>query len=110
MVPKAGAKVVHADECVGDGQNDEDDGENRERRERPRRSLVLLLVAGLVNANQLEEEIRQGSEVENDDRAHANLVFATDEEGSEEQDRNCDRNSHERQAELGVGRLVAHND
>lgn len=106
---EASAEVVHADKGVGDGQDDEDDGEDSKGRQRSLNSLVLLPVARLVDAHELEEEVRQAAEVKDHDAAHADLVLATREECGKEQDRDRHGNRQSGQDSLGA-RRPAHND
>ena len=78
---EARAKVVHADEGVDDGQDDEEDGQDGKGGQRPADGVVVLAVARLVDAHQLEEEVGQAAKVQQDDEAHADPVLASGEEG-----------------------------
>jgi hypothetical protein len=85
-------KVVHAHESVHDRQDDQQDGDDRKSRQGSRHRLVVLLVAGLVDSHQLEQEIGQPAEVEQDDARAAEAVLVPRElrGGEEDQDRNGD--------------------
>lgn len=57
MSLEASAEIIHADECIDDGGDNEDNGEHGEGRERLADSDVELGMAWLVNADQLQAEI-----------------------------------------------------
>lgn len=104
------AEVGHADDCVGDGQDDEQDGDDGKGREGLANSHVVLLVAGLVNADELEEEVAKAAEVEDDGNDHAGLVLAAGEESGGEEDQDRDGNGGDGEGELGVTCLRDNNN
>ena len=100
------AEVVHADEGVDDGQDDEHDGQDGKGRQRPPDGVVVLAVAGLVDAHQLEEEVGEAAKVGQDDEAHADLVLAAGEEGGAEEDSDGDGDGGDVEAQLDVVEAV----
>lgn len=109
VVLEALAKVVHADEGVGDGQDDEQDRHDGKGRQRLADGLVVLHVAGLVDAHELEEEVGKPGKKEQNDEAHAKLVLALGEEGGKDEDADGNGDRRESEAELGV-RLACDDD
>lgn len=83
-------EVQHACYCVGDGEDDQDDGEHGEDGHGLSSGLVVLFVAGLVHADELEAEVGEAAEVENHDYHHAGHRFAACPEGGHEEDEDCD--------------------
>lgn len=81
MVLEPGAKVAHADEAVDDGQDDEENGQDSKGCQRLLDGFVILFMTGLVNADELEEEVRERAEVQDDGQRHSNLVLALRKEG-----------------------------
>jgi hypothetical protein len=59
-------------------------------------------VSGLVNSNQLEDEVAETSEVKNDDRDHAGLVLAAGEESGGEKNQNGDGNGDDGKGEFRI--------
>ena len=59
-------------------------------------------MAGLIDADQLEEEVGQTTEVEQDDEADAETVLAPREEGGAQQDADGDGDRGDVQAQLEV--------
>lgn len=106
---EAGAKVVHADEGVDDGQDDEQDGQHREGRQGAAHGDVVVPEAGLVDADELEEEVGEAAKVEGDDGDHAGFDLTAGEEGGEQQDGDGDGDGGDGQAQLEV-RLARHDD
>ena len=96
------AKVVHADEGVGDGEDDEQDRHDGKGRKRLLNRLVEVPVARLEDAHELEEEVGEAGKVEEDDEAHAELVLALSEKGGKDQDADRNGDGRECQAELGI--------
>lgn len=94
------AEVAHADEGIDDGQDDEDDGQHGKGRQRAAHGVVVLAVARLVDAHQLEEEVGQAAKVEQDDQHDAEPVLALREEGGAEQDGDGHGDGGDVQAEL----------
>lgn len=95
-------EVAHADERVDDGKDDQEDGQHSECGQRPAYSQVVLVMAGLIDADQLEEEVGQTTEVEQDDEADAETVLAPREEGGAQQDADGDGDRGDVQAQLEV--------
>ena len=104
MALETGAEVAHADPSVNDGQDNEDDGDDGESSQRSSHSVVVLAVARLVHAHQLEKEVGECAEIEYDDGPHASLVLPAGEEGGGEQDGDRDWNGRNGQAEFYVAR------
>lgn len=102
------AEVVHADETVGDGQNNEDDGENGEGSQGTADGKVVLAVTWLIDTDKLEEEVGKAAKVEQNNEAGAEAVFALGEKGGTQQDSNGDWDGGNVQAELDI--LQAVND
>lgn len=80
------AKVAHADDGVDDGENDQEDGDDGESGQRPADGHVVLAVSRLVDADQLEDEVAQSTEIEDDDGDNAQLVLAAGEVGGADED------------------------
>lgn len=59
-------------------------------------------MAWLVNADQLEGEIGQTAEIDDDDGYHTQFGLSASEEGSQQQEGNCDRNGRDGQSELNL--------
>ena len=57
-------EIVHADAGVDDGQNDEDEGDGGEEGQGPACEKVCFEMSRLVHADELEQEVRRGREVE----------------------------------------------
>lgn len=96
------AEVVHADEGVDDGQDDENDGEDGKGGQRAAHGDVILAVARLVDPDELEEKVGQAAEVEENDANDAEAVLALGEEGGAQQDSDGDGDGGDMQAELEV--------
>jgi len=103
VVLKPVAKVGHADEGVDDGQDDEQDGDDGKGRQAPGHGGVREGVARLVDAHELEEEVREAAEVEQDDARRADVVLVPGEEGRGQEDDDGDGDGRDGQAELDVG-------
>lgn len=99
---ESGAEVAHADDGIGDGENDEQNGDDGKRGEGLSNGKVILLVSGLVDSDELENEVGQAAEVENDDDDLADLVLPTSEVGSGEQNGDGDWDGSNGQCEFGV--------
>ena len=96
-------EIDRAGDRIGDGDDDQDDGDHSEGRQRLRRYHVLVPRPALVDADQLEEEIGESGEVEGDDGDHAGAVLPSSEEGREDEDENGNGNGGNGQAEFWVG-------
>jgi len=76
---QAGTEIAHADECVDDGQDDENDGHDSKRSERTLNRHVVLCLGWLVHPHKLVKEVGQSTKVEQNDQAHAGFVLAAGE-------------------------------
>lgn len=103
MVPQAGAEVGHADECVDNGEDDQEDGQDGECCQTPFDCLVMGGMGRLVDTDKLEEEVGEGAEIEYDDTCHADLDLSSDEEGGHQEDDDGNGNSDDGQGEFGIG-------
>jgi hypothetical protein len=70
-------KVGQAHDAVSDGHDDEQNSDDGEGSERLLDSLVILAPFRLVDAHQLEDEVGEGTMIEDNDGDHACLDFAT---------------------------------
>lgn len=107
---ESGAEVAHADDGIGDSEDDKKDGNDGKGCERLSHGSVRILMSGLVDSDKLEDEVAQAAEIENDDDDLAGLVFSASEVGGSEQDGNGDRDSGDGQGELGIRLLGDDND
>ncbi len=87
------AEIEHTDQGIEDGQYDKEDREDGKGRKRLSDRHVILRMERVVDSGQLEDEVRQSSEVKKHDDNHARLDLAPGEEGSEEKDSNGYRDS-----------------
>jgi hypothetical protein len=99
---EARAKVAHADNGIRDCGEDEEDGDDGKGRHGAADGAVKLPVARLVDADELEDKVREGDEVDEDDDAHAGLVLAAGEKGGEQEDGDCDGDGSNGEAEFRV--------
>jgi hypothetical protein len=100
------AEVVCAHACNDNGEDEEENGEHGEGGQGLARWLVVVLAVqvGNVHADELEQEVRHGDEVHNDDRNHARDGFATDPPRSEEEKKEGDDQGDSGQGEFnGLG-------
>ena len=74
------AEIAHANEGVDDGEDDEDDGQDGKGSQTSLHGSVVIGMRGLVDADQLKEEVGEGAEIEDDDSRHAQLDFPANEE------------------------------
>jgi hypothetical protein len=100
VILEAGAKVAHADDGVGDGEDDEEDGDDGEGGER----LLDGLVVGAPgpDADELEEEVGEAADVEDDDNDGSRFVLDADEVGGAEEDGDGDGNGDNGEGEFWV--------
>lgn len=103
MCFEAGAEVVHADDGVDDGHDDEQNGDDGEGGERLSNGEVRRSAAGLVDTEELEDEVGETAKVEDNNADHARLVLPLGEESSSNQNGNRDRNGGNRKSEFGIG-------
>jgi len=96
------AEVVHADEGVDDGEDDEDNSKHGKGRQGPLHGHVVVPEEGLVDADELEEEVAEAGEVEDDGEHHAKLDLAAGKEGGEEENGDGDGDGGRRQDVLGI--------
>lgn len=103
MLLEASPEVAHTYEGVDDGENDEDDGEDSERRQRASNRQVMRRFYRLVDADEFEEEIAKAAKVQKDDGAHADLRLSLGEQGGAEKNRYRDGNGGNGQAQFDIG-------
>lgn len=103
VVLQAGTKVAHADDAVGDGANNEDNGDDSKGSERFTHRPVLLFRVWLVNPDELVEEVGKAAEVADNDDGHADLILDPGEPGSQKQNGNSNGDGGDGKTEFGVG-------
>ena len=101
-------EVVRAHARDDNGEQQQQDRQNRKHRQRLARGLVLLLAvdAGDVHADELEEEVGEGDEVDDDDDNHAGDRLAADPEGGGEEQQEGDDEGNGRERLLKAGRVL----
>ena len=110
MCLQPGIEVAHAHKGVNYRQNNQHDGHHSEGCEGPPNCDVVLLVAVLVDTDQLKEEICQGTKVQQDDEADADLVLSLRKESRADQDGDGDGHGRYVQAQLKVLEVVDDDD
>lgn len=102
-------EVVHAYECIGDGADNQHDGYHSKCCQTLSYRHVECSVAGLVDTEELENEVRQAAKVEYDDGPGARLTLVPSEVSRKQEDQ--DRGGHRghRQPHLDIG-LASDND
>lgn len=103
-------KVRHADNRIRNRQQDQQDRDDGERRERLSDRPVERLGVGLVDADELEDEVGEGAEVADHDEEGAEGILAADEEGGGDEDDDGDGDDGDGEAELEVLGLVVDDD
>lgn len=104
------SKVAHAYNGVGDGEQDKKNSDDGKSGKRSADSIVSFLVTGLVDSDQLEEEITETAKIENDDTHHARLVLPAGEIGGGEQNGDGDGNGDNCQSKFRVVLLCDNDD
>jgi hypothetical protein len=101
-------EVVCAHARHDNGEEQQQDRQNGEYRQRLARGLVLFLAARArnVHADELEEEVGEGDEVDEDDDNHAGDRLAADPEGGGEEQEEGDDEGDGRQGELDRGGVL----
>jgi hypothetical protein len=102
-------KVVSTHDGVGDGEDDQHNGDGRETGQTLADGKVVIRFAGLVHAGELEDEVGQSAEEEEDGADHADLVLSAGPEGRHEQDQDRNGNGSDGEAPLKV-RQAGDND
>lgn len=95
-------EVGHAGNSVGDGEEDEDNNDNGEDGQRLSHREILVDVARLVHADDLEDEVCETGVVTYNNQHHSHLVLATSPEGGHHQDENGDGKGSNSKTFLGV--------
>jgi len=95
-------EVVRADACDNNGKNEQKNGEHSKGGQRLARRLVVLLAVqvGNVHADELEQEVGHGNEVDDNNGNHAGNRLATDPPGGEEEEEKGDDQGDGGQSEL----------
>lgn len=104
---ESGAKVEHADDGVGNGEDDEKNGDDGEGCKRLPDGLVVVLES--PNTDELEKEVYEATVVKDDDSNHSKLVFDAGEVGGADQDQNRDWDRDNGESKFGIVGL-GHND
>jgi len=101
-------EVVRAHARDDNGEHEENNGERGKSGERLLGWLVFLLAveAGNVHADELEEEVAQGDEVDDDDGDHAGDGFAADPPGGEEEQEEGDDEGDGGEGRLNCARVL----
>lgn len=110
MVLEALTKVVHADNGVEDGKQNEENRNDSKGCEGFGNGRVGVLVAWLVDTDKLEKKIAETAKKENGNCNHSWLVFAASEECSGEKDDNRNGNSGDGQGEFNIGGVGDNDD
>jgi hypothetical protein len=110
VVLQATVEVAHANDAIGNGEDEEENRDDGEGCESLSNGNVVLTVSGLINSNQLEDEICETAKVEDKDYSHAGFVLLLGKVGSCKQNANRDGNRGNRQSKLGVGSLGDNDD
>lgn len=105
---ETGAKVAHANNGVGNGKEDEQDGDDGECGQRLSNSPVLFSL--LVDSDKLVNKVGQSTQMQHNDDDHAGFVLATSEEGSRDEDDDGDGNSGNGNGEFRVVSVGDHNN
>jgi hypothetical protein len=95
-------EVVCAHACNDDGEDEQKNGEDGKGCQRFARRLVVVLSVEIrnVHANQLEQEVGHGDEVDDNNGNHAGDGFAADPPGGEEEEEEGDDQGNGGQGEL----------
>ena len=95
-------EVVRAYACDHDGKNEQENGEHSKGGQRLARRLVVFLAiqVGNVHADELEQEVGHGNEVDDDNSNHAGNRLAADPPGGEEEEEKGDDQGDGGQSEL----------
>lgn len=104
------AKVEQANQRIDDGQDDE---YNREHGKCSQRFSNWLISAGLswvVNTGKLVDEVRQASEIEDSDNAHACLPLTAGGPRGTEKNGDSDRDGGSSQPELDLRSAADNNE
>lgn len=109
MLLQTGAKVHHAHHTVDDGNDNQNDGDDREGGHRLLDGLVESALGRVINSGQLENEVGEAAEVEDHDENHAPLPFPSSKPCCTKEDGDCDGDGRTGQAEFNVS-LAADND
>lgn len=107
---KTHVEVAQADDAVGDGKEDEKDGNDGEGSEGPADSTVMVPPFGLVNANELKDEVAQGAVIKDEYNDHANLVLFAREPTRGDKNENGDWDSGDSKREFGILLVRDNND
>lgn len=85
-------EVVCAHTGRNDGEDEQQDGENGKGRERLAGGLVIFLASGVgnVHADELEQEVAHGDEVDDNNAHHAGKRLAADPPSGQEQKKEGD--------------------
>ena len=102
MILESVVEVAHAEERVGDGDDDQNDGHDGERSKGALNGEVTCATSFRVNADKLEQEIGKTTKEEQNDAAHADAVFALREKGRAKQNDNGDGDRGSSKAEFDV--------
>lgn len=95
-------KVGQADDAIGDGHNDKKNCDDGEGGERLLYGLVVGKPKGLVNSHQLEDEVCEGTMIQNNDSNHATLNLSAGEICGGDKNANSDRDCGDCKSELDV--------
>lgn len=110
MVLETFTKIVHADNGVENGEQNQKNRNDSKGCERFANGLVGFLVAWLVDTDKLEKEIAETAKEEDDDSNHSWLVFAASEKCSGKKNDNGNWDGSDGQSEFDVGGVGDNDD
>lgn len=99
------AKINHAHNSGGDGDHQQDQGQHGKCRQRTLRGSVVFRPRRCVHSDKLEDEVRHGCEVNDDDGSLSRFGFGPADVGCEEEDDDGNRNGGD--CEIKLGAVVA---
>lgn len=110
---QAFVEVVCAEACGDDGGDQQEDGDDGEDcKSFPCRKILgnFAHVAGVVHANEFEDEVGHGGEVDDDHDRLADVGFTASDERGEDEETHCDRDGDNGEVELEVGEIGTDDD
>lgn len=104
------SEVDHADDGIDNRENNEQDGNDGKSSQRLLHGFVVLSVVGLIDANELEDEVGEAAKVKNNDNDHPGLVLFASEESRSQKNENRDRDSGNGEGEFRIVRFSDNDD